>query len=150
VTSCREKGFSLRHRVGYGAYHPPVLRVTGAISRRKLKRAGHQNDHSRPSSQEIKNAWIYALTSTYVISATESVKWNPESLHVFTAQEQVYLAVQLIFVLQVFAIQGQIVKKPRSIAVVHEISITQIHRKIYCVDTGSDFKACCYVGKITS
>jgi hypothetical protein len=63
----------------------------------------------RPSSQEIKNAWIYALTSTYVISATVNVvKCNPDSLHVFTAQEQVYLAVQPIFVLQVFAIQGQI------------------------------------------
>jgi hypothetical protein len=74
-----------------------------------LKRAARQHDHSRPSSQEIKNAWIYALTSTYVISASESVvKWNPESLHVFTAQEQVYLAVQPIFALQVFAIQGQI------------------------------------------
>jgi hypothetical protein len=39
-----------------------------------VKRAGRRDDHSRTSSEETKNEWSYALTPTYVISATESVE----------------------------------------------------------------------------
>jgi hypothetical protein len=67
--------FSLHHLVqnGSGA-HPPSYPMSTRGPFLRGKAAGHEADHSPPSSAEVKNAWIYTSTPQYVFMAWCSVK----------------------------------------------------------------------------
>jgi hypothetical protein len=56
--------FTTGSRLALGPTQPPIRCVPGALSL-AVKLSGRENDHSPPSSAEIKNAWSY--TSTTVV-----------------------------------------------------------------------------------
>jgi hypothetical protein len=73
------RGFEPRHGLGIflfttaskpalGPTHPPIQRVTGAVSLR-VKRPGRESVHSSPSSAEVKNAWSHTSTPQYTFIA---------------------------------------------------------------------------------
>jgi hypothetical protein len=51
--------------VALGPTQPPLQGVPGALSL-SVKRPGREADHSSPSNAEVKNAWSYTSTPTYV------------------------------------------------------------------------------------
>jgi len=60
------RGFNVLGRAGNFSLHTmsrPALRSTLGI-----KWPGHEVDHSLPFSIEVKNAWSYTLTSSYIFT----------------------------------------------------------------------------------
>jgi hypothetical protein len=58
--------FSLRHRIqivsGVHLSSYPVETWGGGVLYLRVKRPGHEADHSPPSSADVKNAWNYTST----------------------------------------------------------------------------------------
>jgi hypothetical protein len=46
----------------------PIKWVPGVLSQ-EAKQLGSETDHSLPSSAEVKDMWIYALTPPYILMA---------------------------------------------------------------------------------
>jgi hypothetical protein len=57
--------FSSASRPALGITQPPSHWVPGVLTPR-VKRSGHEADHSSASSAEVKNAWGYTSTNPYV------------------------------------------------------------------------------------
>jgi hypothetical protein len=55
-------------RPDLGPTQPPIQWVPGALSP-GVKRPGREDDHSPPTSAEVKNTWIYTSTPPYVFMA---------------------------------------------------------------------------------
>jgi hypothetical protein len=65
----------LRHRVQNGSGTHPTSSQTGTRgSSPKIEQAGREADHSPPSSTEIKKAWSYTTTPSYIFMALCLVK----------------------------------------------------------------------------
>jgi hypothetical protein len=60
--------FSTSSRPALGITQPPIQWVPGALSPR-VKRLGHEADHSLPASAEVKKMWIYTSTPPYAFMA---------------------------------------------------------------------------------
>jgi hypothetical protein len=50
--------FAIVAKVALGPTQSPIQWVPGALTP-KIKRMGHEADHSRPTSSKVKNAWSY-------------------------------------------------------------------------------------------
>jgi hypothetical protein len=57
--------FSTSSRPVLGPTQPPIRWVPGASSPPRVKRPGHETDHSSPTSVEVKNRWIYTFSPPY-------------------------------------------------------------------------------------
>jgi hypothetical protein len=60
-------------RPALGSSQPPIQWISGALSS-GVKRSGHEDDYSPPSSAEVKNAWSYTSTRLYVFMAWYLIK----------------------------------------------------------------------------
>jgi hypothetical protein len=76
-------GNSFHHRVQTGSGVHPASYLTGTSgSFPGGKAAGHEADHSPPSSAEVKNAWSYTSTPQYVFMA-----WCQGQLYLYVLEE---------------------------------------------------------------
>jgi hypothetical protein len=60
--------FSMLSRLALEPTQPPIQWIPGALSQR-VKRQGHEVNHSPPASTEIKKIWIYIFTPPYAFMA---------------------------------------------------------------------------------
>jgi hypothetical protein len=60
--------FSTSSKPALGLTQPPIKCVPGALSPR-VKRMGREDNHSPPTSAEVKKTWIYTSTPPYVFMA---------------------------------------------------------------------------------
>jgi len=60
--------FAIASRPALGTTQP-LIQWVSQLHTPRVKRSGHEADHSPPSSAEVKNAWSYTSSPHYVFMA---------------------------------------------------------------------------------